>query len=88
MQPAKISSPALTVQEYKRHEKNRLTVRRLPSNYKFARKADLPQSAISILYYYSSFCVIVNLPPDAKPLPRPQCRGRYPQLKRTLPDYG
>lgn len=49
MQHAKISSPALTVQEYKRHEKNRLTVRRLPSNYKFARKADLPQSAISTL---------------------------------------
>lgn len=49
MQPAKILSPALTAQEYKRHEKNRLTVRRLPSNYKFARKADLPQSAISII---------------------------------------
>ena len=49
MQHAKISSPALTVQEYKRHEKNRLTVRRLPSNYKFARKADLQQSAISTL---------------------------------------
>lgn len=68
-------------------KKNRLMVRRLPSNYKFARKADLPQSAISILYY-SSFFVIVNLPPDAKPLPEPQCRGRYPQLKRTLPGYG
>ena len=68
-------------------KKSRLMVRRLPSNYKFARKADLPQSAISILYY-SSFCVIVNLPPDAKPLPGPQCRGRYPQLKRTLPGYG
>lgn len=49
MQPARTLSPALTVQEYKRHEKNRLTVRRLPSNYKFARKADLPQSAISII---------------------------------------
>lgn len=68
-------------------KKNRLMVRRLPSNYKFARKADLPQSAISILYY-SSFCVIVNLPPDATPPPEPQCHGRYPQLKRTLPGYG
>lgn len=49
MQPAKILSPALTALEYKRHEKNRLMVRRLPSNYKFAGKADQPQSAISIL---------------------------------------
>lgn len=49
MRPAKILSPALTAPEYKRHEKNRLMVRRLPSNYKFAGKADLPQSAISIL---------------------------------------
>lgn len=38
--------------------------------------------------YCNSFFVIVNLPPDAKPLPGPQCLGRYPQLKRTLPDYG
>lgn len=68
-------------------KKSRLMVRRLPSNSNFAGTADLPQSAISILYY-SSFCVIVNLPPDAKPLPGPQCLGRYPQLKRTLPDYG
>ena len=30
-------------------KKSRLMVRRLPSNYKFARKADLPQSAISII---------------------------------------
>ena len=30
-------------------KKSRLMVRRLPSNYKFARKADLPQSAISTL---------------------------------------
>ena len=30
-------------------QKSRLMVRRLPSNYKFARKADLPQSAISII---------------------------------------
>ena len=30
-------------------KKSRLMVRRLPSSYKFARKADLPQSAISIL---------------------------------------
>lgn len=49
MRPARTSSHALTVQEYKKHEKNRLMVRRLPSNYKFARKADLPQSAISII---------------------------------------
>lgn len=49
MQPAKISSPALTVQEYKRHEKSRLMVRRLPSNSNFAGTADLPQSAISII---------------------------------------
>lgn len=68
-------------------KKSRLMVRRLPSNYKFAGTADLPQSAISILYY-SSFCVIVNLPPDAKPLPEPQCRDRYPQWRRTLPGYG
>ena len=62
MQPAKISSPALTVQEYKRHEKNRLMVRRLPSNYKFARKADLPQSAISILNYNSFLLLSICLP--------------------------
>ena len=68
-------------------KKSRLMVRRLPSNYKFARKADLPQSAISIINY-SSFCVIVNLPPDAKSPPSPQCRDRYPQLKHTLPGYG
>ena len=30
-------------------KKSRLMVRRLPSSYKFARKADLPQSAISTL---------------------------------------
>ena len=87
MQPAKILSPALMVQEYKRHEKNRLMVRRLPSNSNFAGTADLPQSAISILYY-NSFFVIVNLPPDAKPPPAPQCRGKYPHLKHTLPGYG
>ena len=49
-------------------KKSRLMVRRLPSNSNFAGLADLPQSAISILYY-NSFFVIVNLPPDAKPLP-------------------
>lgn len=68
-------------------KKSRLMVRRLPSNSNFAGLADLPQSAISILYY-NSFFVIVNLPPDAKPPPAPRCRGRYPQLKRTLPGYG
>lgn len=30
-------------------KKSHLMVRRLPSSYKFARKADLPQSAISII---------------------------------------
>ena len=68
-------------------KKSRLMVRRLPSNSNFAGLADLPQSTISILYY-NSFFVIVNLPPDAKPLPEPRCHGRYPQWKRTLPDYG
>ena len=68
-------------------KKSRLMVRRLPSNSNFAGTADLPQSAISILYY-NSFYAIVNLPPDATPPTAPQCRDRYPQLKRTLPGYG
>ena len=49
MQPARTLSPALTALEYKKHEKNRLMVRRLPSNSNFAGTADLPQSAISII---------------------------------------
>ena len=87
MQPAKISSPALTVQEYKRHEK------KPPDGYAASFKLKLCRDSrpttIGYLYtYYSSFCVIVNLPPDAKPLPEPQCHGRYPQWRRILPGYG
>lgn len=43
-------------------KKSRLMVRRLPSNYKFARKADLPQSAISILNYSSFLLLSICLP--------------------------
>ena len=43
-------------------QKSRLMVRRLPSSYKFARKADLPQSAISILNYNSFLLLSICLP--------------------------
>lgn len=43
-------------------KKSRLMVRRLPSNYKFARKAALPQSAISILNYNSFLLLSICLP--------------------------
>lgn len=43
-------------------KKSRLMVRRLPSSYKFARKADLPQSAISILNYNSFLLLSICLP--------------------------
>ena len=62
MQPAKILSPALMVQEYKRHEKNRLTVRRLPSNSNFAGTADLTQSVISILIITVFLLLSICLP--------------------------
>lgn len=43
-------------------KKSRLMVRRLLSSYKFARKADLPQSAISILNYNSFLLLSICLP--------------------------
>ncbi len=43
-------------------KKSRLMVRRLPSNYKFARKANLPQSAISILNCNSFLLLSICLP--------------------------
>ena len=62
MQPARTLSPALTVQEYKRHEKNRLMVRRLPSNSNFAGIADLTQSVISILIITVFLLLSICLP--------------------------
>lgn len=62
MQPAKILSPALTAQEYKRHEKNRLMVRRLPSNSNFAGTADLTQSVISVLIVTVFLLLSICLP--------------------------
>lgn len=62
MQPARTLSPALTVQEYKRHEKNRLMVRRLPSNSNFAGTADLTQSVISILIITVFLLLSICLP--------------------------
>ena len=43
-------------------KKSRLMVRRLPSNYKFARKADLPQSAISIIIITVFLLLSICLP--------------------------
>lgn len=87
MQPAKISSPALTVQEYKRHEKKPPSVEAASFKLKLCKESR-PHTIGYLYSYYNSFFVIVNLPPDAKPPLAPRCRGRYPQLKRTLPDYG
>lgn len=59
------------------------------ASFKLKLCRDSRPHTIGYLYsYYSSFCVIVNLPPDVTPPPAPQCHGRYPQLRRTLPDYG
>ena len=87
MQPARTLSPALTAQEYKKHEKKPPSVEAASFKLKLCR--DSRPHTIGYLYsYYNSFFVIVNLPPNAKPPPAPQCRDRYPQLKHTLPDYG
>lgn len=86
MRPAKISSPALTAQEYKGMKKPPSVE---AASFKLKLCRDSRPTTIGYLYnYYSSFCAIVNLPPDAKPPSAPQYRDRYPQLKHTLPDYG
>ena len=54
------------------------------ASFKLKLCRDSRPHTIGYLYsYYNSFFVIVNLPPDAKPPPAPQCRDRYPQLKHT-----
>lgn len=59
------------------------------ASFKLKLCRDSRPTTIGYLYnYYSSFCAIVNLPPDAKPLPEPQCHGKYPQLRHTLTGYG